>query len=134
MEGRRPMSPASLDVLKLVPFVLCYRDGTGVELLKPPLVFACYPLVLQLLASHRRVWITGITRLEWTLPLVMAGPGRGQPCFAYSTVRVAFRMVCGPLDCSPAVFSSGLCGFDVGSGIFSLAVSTANFKVVHGFF
>ncbi|KAF2585078.1 hypothetical protein F2Q70_00034864 [Brassica cretica] len=62
----------------------------------------------------------------------MAGPGRGQPCFAYSTVRVAFRTVCGPLDCSPAVFSSGLCGFDVGSGIFSLDVSTANFKVVHG--
>ncbi|CAG7887226.1 unnamed protein product [Brassica rapa] len=40
---------------------LLKRDGTGVELLKPPLVSACYPPVLQLLASHRRVWITGIT-------------------------------------------------------------------------
>ncbi|KAL0688057.1 hypothetical protein Bca4012_087734 [Brassica carinata] len=117
-----------------------HRDGTGVELLKPPLVSACYPPVLQLLASHRRVGLPGsrfviylrLQRLEWTLPLVMAGPGRGQPCFAYSTVRVAFRTVCGPLDCSPAVFSSGLCSFDVGSGIFSLDVSTANFKVVHG--
>ncbi|KAH0922934.1 hypothetical protein HID58_022952 [Brassica napus] len=87
-EGRRPLYPASLDVLKL--------------------------------------------RLEWTLPLVMAGPGQGQPCFAYSMVRVAFGTVRGPSDCSPAVFSSGLCGFDVGSGIISLAVSTANFKVVHG--
>ncbi|CAN7071224.1 unnamed protein product [Brassica oleracea var. botrytis] len=119
---------------------LLKRDGTGVELLKPPLVSACYPPVLQLLASHRRVGLPGsrfviylrLQRLEWTLPLVMAGPGRGQPCFAYSTVRVAFRTVCGPLDCSPAVFSSGLCSFDVGSGIFSLDVSTANFKVVHG--
>ncbi|KAH0935715.1 hypothetical protein HID58_012832 [Brassica napus] len=115
-EGRRPLYPASLDVLKL-------RDGTGVELLKPPLVSACYPPVLL---------IVGLQRLEWTLPLVMAGPGQGQPCFAYSMVRVAFGTVRGPSDCSPAVFSSGLCGFDVGSGIISLAVSTANFKVVHG--
>ncbi|CAN6872744.1 unnamed protein product [Brassica oleracea] len=62
----------------------------------------------------------------------MAGPGRGQPCFAYSTVQIAFGTVCGPSGCSPAVFSSGLCGFDVGSSIISLAVSTANFKIVHG--
>ncbi|CAN7104760.1 unnamed protein product [Brassica rapa subsp. narinosa] len=84
------------------------------------------------LPGSRFVIFLRLKRLEWTLPPVMAGPGRGQPCFAYSTVRVAFGTVRGPSDCSPAVFSSGLCGFDVGSGIISLAVSTANFKVVHG--
>ncbi|KAH0899947.1 hypothetical protein HID58_049515 [Brassica napus] len=71
-------------------------------------------------------------RLEWTSPPVIAGPGRGQPCFAYSPVGVAFGMVCGASDRSPVVFSSGLCGFDVGSGIKYLTVSTANFNVVHG--
>ncbi|KAF3605824.1 hypothetical protein DY000_02046170 [Brassica cretica] len=118
-----------------------HRDGTGVELLKPSLVSACYPLCFNSwllivgfgLPGSRFVIFLRLQRLEWTLPLVMAGPGRGQPCFAYSTVRVTFGTVCGPLDCSPAVFFSGLCGFDVGSDIFSLAVSTANFKVVHGF-
>ncbi|CAN6880837.1 unnamed protein product, partial [Brassica oleracea] len=135
------LPPLSSSVFLCLLLRLLKRDGTGVELLKPSLVSACYPPVLQLLASHRRVWIIGITvchLLEIAASgvdstLVMAGPGRGQPCFAYSTVRVAFGTVCGPLDYSPAVFSSGLCGFDVGSGIFSLVVSTANFKVVHGF-
>ncbi|WZZ36812.1 hypothetical protein YC2023_020213 [Brassica napus] len=60
-EGRRPLSPASLDGLKLVSFVLCSRDETVIELLKPLLLSACHSPVLQLLASHRRGWVIGIT-------------------------------------------------------------------------
>ncbi|KAL0656369.1 hypothetical protein Bca4012_076953 [Brassica carinata] len=96
-----------------------HRDGTGLELLKPPLVSACYPPVLQLMASHCRVWITGITvchLLEITASGVDSTASDGRTRVRSTLLRLFY----------------GSNRLRDGSGIISLAVSTANFKIVHG--
>ncbi|KAH0939761.1 LOW QUALITY PROTEIN: hypothetical protein HID58_007222, partial [Brassica napus] len=107
-----------------LPFVLCSRDGTGVQPYKPPLPSASTPPAFHLLVPPHRFGFSGVqlARLEWT-SLVRNGRTRTcRPCFACSTVGVALGTVCGPSDCSPAVTSLDSCGFDAGPGINLFAV------------
>ncbi|KAH0854680.1 LOW QUALITY PROTEIN: hypothetical protein HID58_057779, partial [Brassica napus] len=102
-----------------LPFVLCSRDGTGVQPHKPllpsasiPPVFICWFLLIGV----------QLACLEWT-SLVRNGRTRTcRPCFACSTVGVALGTVCGPSDCSLAVTSLDSCGFDAGPDINLFAV------------
>ncbi|KAF2545987.1 hypothetical protein F2Q70_00020491 [Brassica cretica] len=89
-------------------FVLCSRDGTGIQPYKPPLSICQYSTCVSSAGSSSSVWIlkSAACRL-----LELAASG------------VDF------IDCSPVVISLDSCGFDASLGINLLVVHTQDLLV-----
>ncbi|CAG7870053.1 unnamed protein product, partial [Brassica rapa] len=74
--------------------------------------------------SQSAIWLLlYIARLEWTSPVVMAGPGLADPASP--------GQVHGPSNCSPVEFSNGSSDFDAGPVFNIYALVSCNLSVVY---